>query len=302
MIGLGSARARASLISMRETVIPVPGTSGLQARLHHADEPRALVLLVHGFGEHSGRYGRTIRFLTDRGITVATYDLRGHGTAPGPRARVDMETHIRDNLAVRDAVLEWARSGEGGGAEALPRLLMGHSMGGLIAGESALRRPWDLKGLVLSSPGLVVGEGTPAPLRALAPVIARLLPFLPVEKLDPRDISRVAEYVEDYSSDPLVHHKGVPAVSAGTMLAGGLKLIERSRALRLPTLVLNGSADTITSPTGSRRFAQVAGTDHDPRPKITYREIEGGLHELFNDLCADEAYETLGEWLDARLG
>ncbi|AWH91447.1 alpha/beta hydrolase [Dietzia lutea] len=287
---------------MRETVIPVPGTSGLQARLHHADEPRALLVLVHGFGEHSGRYGRTIRFLADRGITVAAYDLRGHGTAPGPRARVDMETHIRDNLAVRDAVLEWARSDEGGGAEALPRLLMGHSMGGLIAGESALRRPWDLKGLVLSSPGLVVGEGTPAPLRALAPVIARLLPFLPVEKLDPREISRVPEYVEDYSSDPLVHHKGVPAVSAGTMLAGGLKLIERSRALRLPTLVLNGSADTITSPTGSRRFAQVAGTDHDPRPEITYREIEGGLHELFNDLCADEAYEALGEWLDARLG
>ena len=287
---------------MRETVIPVPGTSGLQARLHHADEPRALMVLVHGFGEHSGRYGRTIRFLTDRGITVAAYDLRGHGTAPGPRARVAMETHIRDNLAVRDAVLEWARSDEGGGAEALPRLLMGHSMGGLIAGESALRRPWDLKGLVLSSPGLVVGEGTPAPLRTLAPVIARLLPFLPVEKLDPREISRVPEYVEDYSSDPLVHHKGVPAVSAGTMLAGGLKLIERSRALRLPTLVLNGSADTITSPTGSRRFAQVAGTDHDPRPEITYREIEGGLHELFNDLCADEAYEALGEWLDARLG
>ena len=287
---------------MRETVIPVPGTSGLQARLHHADEPRALMVLVHGFGEHSGRYGRTIRFLTDRGITVAAYDLRGHGTAPGPRARVAMETHIRDNLAVRDAVLEWARSDEGGGAEALPRLLMGHSMGGLIAGESALRRPWDLKGLVLSSPGLVVGEGTPAPLRTLAPVIARLLPSLPVEKLDPREISRVPEYVEDYSSDPLVHHKGVPAVSAGTMLAGGLKLIERSRALRLPTLVLNGSADTITSPTGSRRFAQVAGTDHDPRPEITYREIEGGLHELFNDLCADEAYEALGEWLDARLG
>ncbi|MBB1022148.1 alpha/beta hydrolase [Dietzia sp. E1] len=287
---------------MRETVIPVPETSGLQARLHHADDPRALLVLVHGFGEHSGRYGRTIRFLTDRGITVAVYDLRGHGTAPGPRARVDMETHIRDNLAVRDAVLEWARSDEGGGAEALPRLLMGHSMGGLIAGESALRRPWDLKGLILSSPGLVVGEGTPEPLRALAPVIARLLPFLPVEKLDPREISRVPEYVEDYSSDPLVHHKGVPAVSAGTMLAGGLKLIERSRALRLPTLVLNGSADTITSPTGSRRFAQVAGTDHDPRPEITYREIEGGLHELFNDLCADEAYAALGEWLDARLG
>ena len=287
---------------MYETVIPVPGTSGLQAKLHHADEPRALMVLVHGFGEHSGRYARTIRFLTDRGITVATYDLRGHGTAPGPRFKVAMETHIEDNLAVRDAVAEWSRSEEGAGADALPRLLMGHSMGGQVAGESALRRPWDLKGLILSSPALAVGEGTPAALKAVAPVVARLLPFLPVEKLDANDISRVPEYVEDYCSDPLVHQSGVPALTAGTMLAGGARLIERSRSLRLPTLILNGSADTITSPTGSRRFAQVAGTDHDPRPEITYREIEGGLHELFNDLCADEAYAALGEWLDARLG
>jgi len=286
---------------MRQSVIPVPGTSGLQATVHHAEDPRALVLLVHGFGEHSGRYRRTIRFLTDRGLDVATYDLRGHGAAPGRRATVSMETHIRDNLAVRHAVVEWSGSPAGGGADTLPRLLFGHSMGGLVAGESALRRPWDLSGLVLSSPGLVVGEGTPAPLRALAPVIARLLPLVPVERLDPGQISRVPEYVADYTSDPLVHHGGVPAVSAGTLLAGGERLIERSRGLRLPTLVLNGSADAITSPTGARRFALVAGTDHDPRPEITYRELEGGYHELFNDLCADEAYAALGEWLDARL-
>lgn len=286
---------------MSETVIPVPGTSGLQATLHHAEDPRALLFLVHGFGEHSGRYGRTIAFLTDRGISVASYDLRGHGTAPGPRARVAMETHIRDNLAVRDAVVNWCRSPEGGGAESLPRLLMGHSMGGLVAGESALRRPWDLVGLILSSPGLAVGENTPAPVRVAASVIARLLPALPVGKLDSGEISRVPEYVEDYNTDPLVFHKSVPALAAGTMLAGGLRFIERSRGLRLPTLIINGSADTITSPTGARRFAQLAGSDHDPRPVITYREFDGGRHELFNDLCADEAYAALGEWLDARL-
>ena len=287
---------------MRHTIVPVPGSSGLQLTMHFASTPRAVLLLVHGFGEHSGRYGRTIRFLTDRGVSVASYDLRGHGSAPGPRARVAIETHIGDNLAVRDVLVEWCRSEAGEGLESLPRLLLGHSMGGLIAGESALRRPWDLAGLILSSPALVVGESTPAPLRALAPVIARLLPFLPVEKLDPHEISRVPEYVADYEADPLVHHGGVPALSAGTMLAGGQELIERSRMLRLPTLVLNGSADTITSPTGSRRFAQVAGSDHDPRPEVVYREFEGGRHELFNDLCADEAYEALGEWIDARLG
>lgn len=287
---------------MLETTIPVPGTAGLQARLHHAEDPRALLVLVHGFGEHSGRYGRMVRFLTDRGVVVVTYDLRGHGTAPGPRAKVAVAEHVRDNLAVRDAVLEWCRSVDGRATESLPRLLMGHSMGGLIAAESALRRPWDLAGLVLSSPGFVVGEDTPAALRALAPVIARVLPWLPVEKLDARDISRVPEYVRDYESDPLVHHSGVPALSAGTLLAGGQRLLARAGALRTPTLILNGSADTITSPTGSRRFATIAGADHDPRPEITYREVEGGRHELFNDLCAAEAYAELGEWLDARLG
>ena len=165
---------------MRQTLIPVPGTGGLQVTLHHADNPRAVLVLAHGFAEHSGRHGRTVDFLLDRGVSVATYDLRGHGTAPGKRFTVAMETHIEDNLAVRDAVAEWSRSEEGAGADALPRLLMGHSMGGQVAGESALRRPWDLKGLILSSPGLVLGEDTPAVLKAVAPVIARLLPFLPV--------------------------------------------------------------------------------------------------------------------------
>ncbi|MCD2264402.1 lysophospholipase [Dietzia aurantiaca] len=287
---------------MRQSLLPVPGTGGLQVTLHHAEAPRAVLVLVHGFGEHSGRYGRTVDFLLSRGVTVATYDLRGHGAAPGPRFRVAMETHIEDNLAVRDAVAQWSRSEEGAGADTLPRLLMGHSLGGQVAGESALRRPWDLKGLILSSPGLLVGETTPAVLKAIAPVIARLLPFLPVEKLDANDISRVPEYVVDYNSDPLVLHGGVPALSAGTLLAGGARLIERSRALRVPTLILNGSADPITAPAGARRFTQLAGSDHDPRPEITYREFEGGKHELFNDLCADEAYEALGEWLDARLG
>lgn len=287
---------------MRQSLLPVPGTGGLQVTLHHAEAPRAVLVLVHGFGEHSGRYGRTVDFLLSRGVTVATYDLRGHGAAPGPRFRVAMETHIEDNLAVRDAVAQWSRSEEGAGADTLPRLLMGHSLGGQVAGESALRRPWDLKGLILSSPGLLVGETTPAVLKAIAPVIARLLPFLPVEKLDANDISRVPEYVVDYNSDPLVLHGGVPALSAGTLLAGGARLIERSRGLRVPTLILNGSADPITAPAGARRFAQLAGSDHDPRPEITYREFEGGKHELFNDLCADEAYEALGDWIAARLG
>lgn len=286
---------------MRVTTIPVPGSSGLQATLHAPDAPRALLLLVHGFGEHSGRYGRMIDFLTDRGIAVVSYDLRGHGSAPGPRARVRVERHVRDNLAVRDAVLEWCRSPQADGYESLPRLIMGHSMGGLIAAESALRRPWDLKGLVMSSPGLVVGEGTPAPVKAVAGVLARLLPWLPVSKLDANEISRVPEYVEDYENDPLVYRKGVPAAAAGTLLVDGDRMLERCRALRTPTLVVNGSADSITSPKGARRFAEAAGTDHDPRVEVTYREFEGGRHELFNDLCADEAYAALGEWLDARL-
>src|SRR5699024_10314354 len=201
----------------------------------------------------------------------------------------------------RDAVLAWSRATDDGELGSLPRLLMGHSLGGLIAAESALRRPWGLSGLVLSSPGFVVGEDSPAPLRAMAPLVARLLPWLPVEKLEPDDMSRVPEYVADYEADPLVHHGGVPARSAGTMLAGGRRFLSRCGALRTPTLLLGGSADTVTAPRGFRRFATEAGSEHDPRPEITYRELEGGRHEVLNDLCADEAYSALGEWLDARL-
>lgn len=285
---------------MRPQTIPVDG-SDLHVTLHPADEQRAVLLLVHGFGEHSGRYARQVEFLTSRGITTATYDLRGHGNSPGRGGRATVGRHVRDNLAVRDTIAERFHGVTGPGGEALPRLMLGHSMGGLIAAESAVRRPWILDGLVLSSPALVVGAETPAPLRAAAPVVARLLPFLPVETLDPNDISSIPEYVEDYRSDPLVHHSGVPASAAGTMLSGGRRMLARSRGLPMPTLLLAGDADAITSVEGARRFAVEAGSLHDPRPEITYREFPGGRHELFNDVCADEVYDVLGRWLDARL-
>lgn len=289
---------------MRETTIPVTGTAGLQATIHEAksEAARAAVVLVHGFAEHSGRYTRMIDFLTSRGLHVATYDLRGHGSAPGRRAQVRVDQHVRDNLAVRDAVDHWYRSAHGAGAGSLPNLLMGHSMGGLVAAESAILRPSDLTGLILSSPALVVGEKTPAPVRLIAPVVARLLPFLPVEKLDPSHISRDPGYVADYVADPLVHHKAVPAATGGTLVGDGARMLDRCRSISTPTLLLNGSADAIVSARGARRFAAVAGSDHDPRPEITYREFEDGFHELFNDLCADEAYAALGEWIDGRLG
>jgi len=284
---------------MRTQTIPVEG-SDLLVTVRIAEPERGFCLVVHGFGEHSGRYARMVDFLVGLGVSTATYDLRGHGRSPGRVGRATVARHVLDNLLVRDTLRTYMAERAGGVPEQ-PRFLLGHSMGGLIAAESAVRRPWDSDGLVLSSPALVVGAHTPAPVRAVAPLVAATLPFLPVSTLDPEDISRDPEYVADYARDPQVHHGPVPAAEGATMLADGARMTERCRSLSMPVLLLAGDADHITDVSGARRLAANAGVLHDPRPEVTYHEFPGGQHELFNDLCRDEAYAALGEWLERRL-
>ena len=285
---------------MRSTTVPVEGAD-LLVRLYPVEEPLGACLIVHGFGEHSDRYHRQIEFLTSCGYVTGIYDLRGHGRSPGRTGRATVSRHVRDNLLVREVIRDFARQQYGGEADSLTTVLFGHSMGGLIAAESAVRRPWSLDGLVLSSPAFLVGGSTPAPLRVLAPLVGTVLPFIPVTTLDPNDISRDPEYVADYVGDPLVHHAAVPAGAGGTMVGDGARMLHRCRSLPMPMLVINGEDDRITAVEGARRFAAVAGTLHDPRPEVTYVEFPGARHELFNDLCRDEAYAVLGRWMRARL-
>ena len=250
---------------------------------------RGAVLLAHGFGEHAGRYVSRyhglIPALTAGGLDVYAYDQRGHGASAGRRAVVDLEALVADHLRAREALRDVC----------LPLFAFGHSMGGLVTAASASRDPRGLSGVILSSPALLVGENEPLWLRRLAPLIARAMPGLPAARLATGGLSRLAAEVEAYEADEGVYRGGVPALSGSSMLRLSMGLRQSYAAWRLPTLIVHGSADTITDPRGSQRFAESIAS-----PDKTYVEIEGGYHELLNDEPRDEVRTLILDWLRER--
>lgn len=267
-----------------------PWETGTDVRgyVWHAPEPRAVLLLQHGFGEYAqryvGQYSALIPNLLHIGMSVYAFDLQGHGRSPGRRAVTDVETAVADHLAARRK-LE---------ALSLPLFLLGHSLGGIVTATSAARDPSNLRGVVLSSPALLV---TANPFtRLLARAAAAVAPALPVRRLAPSGISRLAEQVELLKTDSLMYRGAMPARLAASVLftsRGNWGLYPRWEA---PTLLIHGTADTFTEPEGSRRFiATIASQD-----KTLYL-VEGGYHELLNDVERDETLRVLLNWLERRL-
>lgn len=261
--------------------IPVP----VKTFVWPAEQPRANVLLTHGFGEYSGRYHRLIGELNRAGYSVYTYDQRGHGQSGGTRAVVDVATLVQDHLALREALRPLP----------LPLFAAGHSLGGLITAASYLQDPRGAVGVVLSSPALLIGVNEPAWLKAVGRVIVRVAPGLTLTALATGGLSRVAEEVSAYEQDAQMYHGKVPALTAISMLKVSEGLWARVPGWTLPTLIVHGDADKITDVNGSRRFArEIASADK------TLTEVPGGYHELFNDTVRVEMTEQLIGWLGAR--
>lgn len=268
-------------------------TSGpkLYGEMFAAPKERAAVLLTHGYGEHFGRYSHVIAAFNSAGVSVYSYDQRGHGQSPGARAVVDVELLIQDHLHARQALRGLS----------VPLLAFGHSMGGLVTAASVLRDPRSLSGVILSSPLLLVGANESKALLAMSGVLGRFFPALPVTELDSGGLSRIAEEVSAYDNDPKVYRGKVPALTAASMLRVSRQLTEYYPQWRLPTLLLHGSQDQLADVNGSRRFAEQAGSAQEPRPVIEYVEVEGGYHELFNDIVRDEVTAYLRAWLAQQL-
>ena len=260
---------------------------------------RAAMLLVHGFGEHHGRYARQIQYLTERGVTVFAFDLPGHGRSSGRRALVDVNALVG---TVHTALM---RVAEYGRARGIAVALMGHSMGGLLAAATAIRAPGAVDGMFLSSPALLVGAGYPDWYKNLGNLLGLLAPWAPASSLDPKNISRIAEYVQDYSRDPLVFHKPVPALTAATMLSAGHTTRAQAGTITIPTRIIHGTNDAIADIAGSREFAATSAAARERAglpPSVTLTEFPGAFHEIFNDLDADAAYVQLDEWLEDLIG
>jgi alpha-beta hydrolase superfamily lysophospholipase len=249
-------------------------------------EPRAAVVIVHGFGEHSDRYGWVAERLAGAGYVVWACDHRGHGRSQGPRALVELDAVVEDVDRLLDAV-----------ASAHPGLriaMLGHSLGGLVAIRYALAHGRRLHALVLSGP--LAALDAPAPALAIARAIARIAPRLGVSSLDPRLVSRDPAVVTAYREDPLVHHGLLPAGTVAEMARAVAELPGAVGAITVPTLLVYGTADGLCPPAGAEMLADRLGARD-----LTARAYEGLFHEILNEPERETVMGDVLGWLGARL-
>jgi alpha-beta hydrolase superfamily lysophospholipase len=248
--------------------------------------PVAVVALVHGLGEHAGRYGGLIERLTAAGYLVVAPDHAGHGRSGGKRLGVNnFDDFVADLHRVIGAVEH----------DGLPLFLIGHSMGGAIALTYALDHPDEVSGLVLSGPAVVPGDDLPALMIKLSPILSKLVPWLPAADLPPSALSRDPAVVADYESDPLVWHGKIPAGLGGALIGAMGRFPERLPSLRVPTLSLHGGADALANADGTRMIGRLGGGDD-----VTVKVYPGLYHEIFNEPERDEVLDEVMAWLAAH--
>jgi alpha-beta hydrolase superfamily lysophospholipase len=253
--------------------------------------PRGNVLIVHGLGEHIGRYTHVARQLNGWGWNVLGYDQRGHGRSGGARGRLNQADDLLHDLA---GVIDTVRATLSG-----PLVLLGHSMGGLVAarfvaGGIAPAEPWarPVEGLVLSSPAL--DPGLKAGQKLLLMLTARLAPSLSVGNgLKPEWVSRDAQVVRNYMADPLVHERVTPRL-ARFIVDAAAAVAARAAVWAVPTLLLYAGSDRCVAPAGSAGFAAAA-----PQARVAAHEFRPLYHEIFNEPEQAEVFAVLREWLDA---
>lgn len=262
--------------------------TNIYCECHQPEEVRAVAVLVHGFGEHLGRYHENvIPALLECGLAVVTYDNIGHGKSGGKRGHCPSYDALLDIL---EDVISKAKSIY----PEKPVFLYGHSMGGNLVLNYVLRRKHEIKGLVATSPYLRLAFEPPKWKMTLGRLLLNIYPSLTMPSgLDANGISRIPEEVGKYKSDPLIHDKVSPMFSFPIMDAGQWA-IDNARKIDVDSLLLHGSADPIIDYHGTQEF-------HNNSNNTEFQLFEGAYHELHYDLCAQEMLQCVQNWLNKRL-
>jgi len=250
---------------------------------------RGVVLIVHGLGEHAWRYDHVAERLNQWGFAVRGYDQYGHGESMGPRGALPSADRLLSDLS---EVVDESRARMN---VHTPLIVLGHSMGGLVAARFVALGTRLVQGLVLSSPALDPGLGIFQKL--LLAVLPKIAPDLRLGNgLNPNFISHDAAVVAAYKADPLVHDR-ISARLAGFIAENGPAAIAAAPGWSVPTLLLYAGQDKLVNPAGSRAFAQAA-----PKEVVTSHCFESLYHEIFNERADDRelVFAQLERWLDAR--
>ena len=249
---------------------------------------KGVVILVHGLGEHSGRYRHVAEFLNQNQYSVTAFDLPGHGKSSGKRGHIASYENVMGIISyfIDDAYKKFAE---------LPLFLYGHSMGGSLVLYYGLTRHPLIAGIIASSPGLATAQPVASAKLAAGKIFSSIYPSLLMSNgLDVSGLSRDKSVVENYEKDPLVH----PWISA----ALGIELVERGKwmlsqkhVMPVPLLLMQGTADRLVSPTATRQFAGLVTGN------IVFKEWEYFYHELHNEPEKQEVLQTIVCWMNNTL-
>jgi alpha-beta hydrolase superfamily lysophospholipase len=258
----------------------------LDAPQTNAHRLHGQVLLVHGLGEHMGRYQHVIQHLNNWGFAVRSYDQYGHGKSSGKHGCLPSPNRLLDDLA---RVMDDTRKHM---ASSTPLILLGHSMGGLVAARFVSLNIRPVDALVLSSPAL--GAKLKPIEKLLLAVLPAIVPNLAVANgLDPNKISHDPKVVKAYLADPLVHNKISPRLGKWIMDSGAATL-QAASAWRVPTLLMFAGKDKLVDAGASRAFTGLA-----PKELLESTCYENLYHEIFNEVDSSAVFGELKSWLDA---
>ncbi len=274
---------------METTLRSADGTSLFCQTWIPTENPVATLIIVHGLGEHSDRYQHVAQYFSERNFAVFAADLRGHGKSAGQRGHIDT---FQDYLNDVTALITFAKTE----SPNLPLFLMGHSMGGLIVLNYALKTPQGISSVVASGPGLRARMKVPAWKVTMANLMSNLLPKLSIPNgIDPHHISRDPDVVQKYIANPLVHDK-VSARWYTEFVNTGDWVLQHAKSMNVPTLVLQGGADPIVDPTGARDFFE--GMTIADKKHIEYPNL---YHEILNEPEQMTVLNDIEAWLLPRV-
>ncbi|HTB78568.1 MAG TPA: lysophospholipase [Polyangiaceae bacterium] len=250
--------------------------------------PQVVVALLHGYADYGARYAHVMDAWAARGIVTVAIDMRGHGHAEGPRGSCLHFSEYLDDVAELAALVEERAAG-------LPRILFGHSFGGLVAATAAIADPGVLRGLVLSSPFFGVGLPVPKAQRLAGKVVSRLVPSIGMPSgLHGRDITHDAARARAYDEDPLVFKNANSRWFNETEVAQAAA-IDRAPMLKMPLYTFIGTGDRVVKIERAREFFDAAGSSDK-----TWVPYEGLFHETLNEIDWQPIAGAVADWVLAH--
>lgn len=250
---------------------------------------KGIILISHGYAEHSGRYDYTAKYFTDKQYAVYAPDHYGHGKSDGVKADVpNFNLFITDLQFVLKTIMKLEKN--------IPVTLLGHSMGGAISTILASKAKNEITGLILSGSSIRIDGGVSDWVKSISKFIALIIPYLPLVTFAVEDISKDPEVVQNYKNDPYNYNGRVRARMGREMIRSEEIITEDLLSkITIPTLILHGKKDTLVNPECSRIISSnISSSDKE------MRILENLYHEILNEPEKDEVLAIIGDWLDAR--